>query len=63
MFATEVVSAKVKIVKRYRPADVKTPLAFLALLAGQGLVTFKVGVRLAKLQAQGGAQTDLAAAQ
>ena len=62
MFASEVVSAKGKIVKRYRHEDVKTPLACLALLAAQGLVKFKAGVSLAALQAQAGAQTDLAAA-
>ena len=63
LFATEVVSPKGKIVKRYAHADVKTPLACLALLAPQGLVTFKAGVSLEELQAQAGAQTDLAAAQ
>jgi transposase InsO family protein len=63
LFATEVVSAKGKIVKRYKHEDVKTPLECLAQLSTQHLVTFKAGVTLAALQAQAKSQTDLAAAQ
>ncbi len=63
MFATEVISPKGKIVKRYEHKNVKTPLECLALLSKQGFVTFKKGVTLAALQAQAKAQTDLAAAQ
>ena len=63
MFATEVISPKGKIVKRYEHKDVKTPLECLALLSKQGFVTLKKGVTLAALQAQAKAQTDLAAAQ
>ena len=66
LFATEVTSPKGKIVKRYRHEDVKTPLACLALLSKSKLVRFKAGIKLQALQAlqaQAGAQTDLAAAQ
>ncbi len=63
LFATEVVSAKGKIVKRYKNADVKTPLECLALLDEKGLVTFKEGQTLQALQAQAREKTDLAAAQ
>ena len=63
LFATEVTSPKGKIVKCYRHQDVKTPLACLAQLAKQKLIRFKAGVKLQDLQAQAGAQTDLAAAQ
>ena len=62
MFATETVSPKVKVVKRYRTQDVKTPLACLAQLAQKDLVKFKAGVTLAELLAQAQAQTDLVAA-
>ena len=63
MFATEITSAKGKIVKRYLLQDVKTPLACLAQLAAKGLVKFRAGVTIADLQTQANAQTDLAAAQ
>lgn len=63
MFATEQVSPKGKIVKRYRHADVKTPLACLAQLSEKGLVRFKAGITLKGLQAQANSQSDLAAAQ
>ncbi|MEO7955020.1 MAG: integrase [Polaromonas sp.] len=63
LFATEAVSAKGKIVKRYKNADVKTPLECLALLDEKGLVTFKEGQTLQALQAQAREKTDLAAAQ
>ena len=63
LFATEVVSDKGKIIKRYKHEDVKTPLACLELLNTRGLVRFKRGVTLQQLQAQAKAQTDLAAAQ
>jgi len=52
-----------KVVKRYRPKDVKTPLECLAQLHQAGLVTFRPGVSLAALQAQARAQSDLAATQ
>ncbi len=63
LFATAVTTPKGKIVKRYRHEDVKTPLECLTKLAADKLVTFKVGVTLAALQAQANSQTDLAAAQ
>jgi hypothetical protein len=63
LFATAVVSPKGKIVKRYKHADVKTPLECLAQLSGQHLVTFKAGVTLADLQTLAKSQTDLAATQ
>ncbi len=63
LFATEVVSPKGKIVKRYKHADVKTPLECLAQLNAKGLVSLKAGITLAALQAQAKSQTDLAAAQ
>ena len=63
MFATEVVSPKGKIIKRYLHEDVKTPLECLALLDEKGLVKFKKGNTLQALQAQAKVQTDLQAAQ
>lgn len=63
LFATAVVSPTGKIVKRYRHADVKTPLECLAQLSTRHLVTFKANVTLAALQVQAKSQTDLAAAQ
>jgi transposase InsO family protein len=63
MFASDKVSPKGKVVKRYRHEDVKTPLAALKLLCEQGLARLKAGVTLAALQAQADEQTDLAAAQ
>ena len=63
MFASDTVSAKGKVVKRYRHEDVKTPLAALTQLCDRGLASFKAGVTLAALRALADAQTDLAAAQ
>ena len=63
LFATEIVSPKGKVIKRYRNQDVKTPLACLAQLSAKGLVRFKTGITLHDMQAQANAQTDLAAAQ
>jgi transposase InsO family protein len=63
LFASEVVSPKGKVVKRYRHEDVKTPLACLVQLADKGLVRLKSAAMLENLQAQAHAQTDLAAAQ
>ena len=63
LFATEVQSAKGKIVKRYRRADVKTPLECLTQLNEQGRVTFKQDNALADLQTLANSQTDLAATQ
>jgi transposase InsO family protein len=63
LFASEVVSPKGKLIKRYRHADVKTPLAALTQLCDGGLARMKEGTGLAALQALADAQTDLAAAQ
>jgi len=63
LFATETVNAKGKIVKRYKPADVKTPLECLILLHAQKKVTLRKGVTIKALQAQAHEQCDLLAAQ
>ncbi len=63
LFATEVVSEKGKIIKRYKHKDVKTPLERWVLLNEQGLVTFKAGITLEDLLAQASGKTDLQAAQ
>lgn len=63
MFASNAVSPKGKVVKRYRHEDVKTPLEALQQLCDKGLARLKPGVTLLALQAQAHAQTDLAAAQ
>jgi transposase InsO family protein len=63
LFASEVLSPKGKVIKRYRHEDVKTPLACLTALCDKGLARLKPGVTLAALQAGADAQTDLAAAQ
>ena len=63
LFASELVSPKGKVIKRYLHKDVQTPLARLAALSEQGLVGFKKGLSLQALQDQALAQTDLAAAQ
>ncbi len=63
LFATETISPKGKVVKRYRHEDVKTPLECLALLWARKKVRFKRGHSLATLQKQASAQTDLAATQ
>jgi hypothetical protein len=63
LFATSVTNTKGKIVKRYRHADVKTPLECLTQLSANNLVTFKPGTSLAALQRQATSQSDLAAAQ
>ena len=63
LFASEIVSPKGKVVKRYLHKDVKTPLACLAQLASKGLVRFKAGVTLERLQEQANEKPDLAAAQ
>ena len=63
MFASDTVTAKGKVIKRYRHQDVKTPLEALTQLCGKGLARLKEGVTLAALQALANAQTDLAAAQ
>ena len=63
LFATEIVSPKGKVIKRYRNQEVKTPLACLAQLNEKGLVRFKTGITLHDLQTQANAQTDLGAAQ
>ena len=63
MFASDTVSAKGKVIKRYRYEDVKTPLAALKQLCDKGLARLKAGQTLVALQAPADAQTDLAAAQ
>ena len=63
MFATSKVNAKGKVVKVYKPADVKTPLEALVKLHELGLVKFKTESMLADLLAQAKQKTDLAAAQ
>ena len=63
LFATEIVSPKGKIVKRYKHKDVKTPLECLVLLDKQNLVTFKTSATLTALLVQSKQMTDLAAAQ
>lgn len=63
LFATEIVSPKGKILKRYKHKDVKTPLECLALLDKQGLVAFKTSATLTALLIQSKQMTDLAAAQ
>lgn len=63
MFATETLSPKGKVIKRYKHDEVKTPLECLALLSEKDLVTFKQGITLEALQAQAASKTDLAAAQ
>jgi len=63
MFATETISPKGKVIKRYKHEEVKTPLECLAQLNKKSLVTFKQGTTLEALQAQAKSKTDLAAAQ
>ena len=63
MFATEIVSPKGKIIKRYNHKDVKTPLECLVMLDKQGLVSFKTSATLTALLIQSQQMTDLAAAQ
>ncbi len=63
LFATEIVSDKGKIIKRYKHKDVKTPLECLVLLDAKGLVTFRKGITLEDLLAKAKGQTDLQAAQ
>src|SRR5450759_1773976 len=63
LFATSITNTKGKTVKRYKHQDVKTPLERLAQLSMQNLVTFKIDITLAALQARAKSQTDLAAAQ
>ena len=63
LFATPVVSPKGKIVKRYRHADVKTPLECLVQLCEKDLVQLNPGITLQALQTLARSQTDLAATQ
>jgi len=63
MFASEKISPKGKVVKRYRHDDVKTPLECLTRLCEKGLAELRQGVTLKALQTRAEAQTDLAAAQ
>ena len=61
MFASEITSPKGKIVKRYKHADVKTPLERLSELAALGLVRFKAGITLHSLTQTAQGKTDLEA--
>ncbi len=61
LFATAVVGPKGKLIKRYKLADVKTPLECLAMLCASQLVQLKADVTLPLLQALARSQTDLAA--
>ena len=63
LFATEVVSAKGKVIKRYKNQNAKTPLECLALLHEKDLVTFKAGTTLDDLLTKARHKTDLQAAQ
>ena len=63
LFATEIITPKGKIIKRYKHEDVKTPLESLAQLCEKGLATLKPCITLDALQALAKSQTDLAAAQ
>ena len=63
MFASEKVSPKGKVIKRYRHDDVKTPLECLTQLCAKGQARLREGVTLKDLQTQAEAQTDLDAAQ
>ena len=63
LFATESVSDKGKIIKRYKHKDVKTPLECLVRLNEKGLVTFKAGIKLEDLLVRAREKTDLQAAQ
>lgn len=63
LFATEIISPKGKIIKRYKPEDVKTPLECLVQLSKNGLVTLKQGITIESLQGQASLKTDLLAAQ
>ena len=63
MVATEIISPKGKIIKRYKDEDVKTPLECLVQLKAKGWVTLKKGITLEALQALAKSKTDLAAAQ
>jgi len=63
LFATEILSPKGKIIKRYKHEDVKTPLECLVLLSENNLVTLKQGITVESLQAQARLKTDLLAAQ
>jgi transposase InsO family protein len=63
MYATEVISPKGKIIKRYKEEDVKTPLERLMQLNEKGFVTLRKDITLTALQRLAGAKTDLVAAQ
>jgi len=63
LFASEIVNDKNKIIKRYKCADVKTPLECLTALAHKNLVAFKPTHTLAQLQQKAAQQSDLAATQ
>ena len=60
LFATEVVSDKGKILKRYKHKDGKTQLACLVLVNEKGLVKFKAGITLEDVLTKAIEKTDLA---
>jgi len=62
LYPTDIVSPKGKVVKRYKHADVKTPLECLVLLNGRDLVIFKTDTMLQELILESKQQTDLQAA-
>ena len=59
LFASEIVSDKGKIIKRYKHRDVKTPLECLVLLNKNRSVTFKAGTKLENLLVKAREETDL----
>jgi len=59
LFATEVINARGKIIKRQKHKVVKNPLEILARLRENGLVTLNRCATLAVLTAQATSQTDL----
>ena len=63
LFATETVNANGKIVKRYKHADVGTPLECLTRLHAEKKVTLKKGATIKALQPQAHKQSALVAAQ
>lgn len=61
LYATEIVDAKGKVRKHYKPSDVQTPLDKLTALCAQNLATLKEGITLKTLHQQARLMTDLQA--
>ena len=61
MYASELVNDKGKVVKKYKPKDVRTPAEKLLELAAQDRVTFKPGITPQSIKDQAMEQTDLEA--